>query len=242
MHKIKELPEDFTVKEVSNVELRKKGDYSYYVLKKKNYTTEKAISDISNKSGIRRDNFSYAGTKDKKAVTEQMISLWYGNPDLEKISLKDIELNFLGKGYLKIGIGDLYGNDFAITVRNLSDNDFIRFANKIIEEEIREDFALDESKKAIILEDIRRKISSCKIFIPNYFDEQRFSKNNYEIGKSLIKKNFENAAKLILNFSIPSDELEKSWGNWEELIPKTKNYLEIPLISYLSKNPRDFVG
>lgn len=34
-------------------------------------------------------------------------------------------------------------------------------------------------------------------YIPNYFDEQRFSKHNVEIGKYILKKEFKPAAKLI---------------------------------------------
>ena len=42
-----------------------------------------------------------------------------------------------------------------------------------------------------------KKLKDKKIKIPNYFGEQRFSKNNPKIGKLIVKKEFKQAAELI---------------------------------------------
>ena len=55
------------------------------------------------------------------------------------------------------------------------------------------------------------------ITFPNYFDEQRFSKNNAEIGKHIIKKDFKKAARL----------LEENHYSVKE---------------YLQKKPTNFIG
>lgn len=59
--------------------------------------------------------------------------------------------------------------------------------------------------------------------IPNYFGEQRFSKQNIEIGKMLIKKDFENAAMLISSDNKDAKEfLESNPNNYIGAIKKIK--------------------
>ena len=41
MHKLKQIPEDFIVREISDYEVDESGSYAYFVLKKKNYNTLK---------------------------------------------------------------------------------------------------------------------------------------------------------------------------------------------------------
>ena len=78
MYKIKQLPEDFIVKEVSNVKVESDGQYAYYILKKINYTTIDALQVLSNKFKIQLKNFGFAGNKDRNAITEQKISILNG--------------------------------------------------------------------------------------------------------------------------------------------------------------------
>ncbi|MBU1204789.1 MAG: tRNA pseudouridine(13) synthase TruD [Nanoarchaeota archaeon] len=192
MYVIKQVPEDFIVKEVNDIELKENGNYSYFILKKKNYTTEKAVSTITHYLKIDRRKIGYAGSKDKNAITEQMISIQWFNKTKD-IELKDIELIYKGMGNERLSLGDLKENKFTITVRNLN------------KEEI--------------------KINSDVLSVPNYFDEQRFSKNNYLIGKSILKKDFKKAVGLILE-----DSSEKT------------SCFEEDVKEHISKSPNDFVG
>ena len=75
MYKIKQIPEDFVVKERIKLRFDEKGQYSYFLLKKRNYTTERAVSMVAEKLRVKRKYINYAGNKDKKAVTEQVISV-----------------------------------------------------------------------------------------------------------------------------------------------------------------------
>ena len=121
MYKLKQIPEDFIVNEISNFEVKGKGNYSYYILRKKNYSTLRAAEHIAEKIGIPLKWIGFAGNKDKAAITSQLISI--KNKKADGISLKDIELNYLGSGDEPISLGDLEGNRFEITIRNLDDSD-----------------------------------------------------------------------------------------------------------------------
>jgi len=191
MYKIKQIPEDFIVKEVNEVKTDEKGRYTYFILKKRNYTTERAVSAVAHYLKTDRKNIGYAGSKDKNALTEQFISI---QQQIKKqdIKLKDIELKYFGKGNERINLGDLKGNEFIITVRNLKQYNL----------------------------EINQSLQ-----IPNYFDEQRFSKNNAEIGRSILKKDFKKAVDLILvDYS------------------KEKNSFEKDVKEHISRLPNDFIG
>ena len=170
MYKIKQLPEDFIVKEVSNVKVESDGQYAYYILKKINYTTIDALQVLSNKFKIPLKNFGFAGNKDRNAITEQKISIFRGSKKFEVTEFKNIELKYLGNGKEPISLGDLEGNEFTITISNLNNN---------------------EIKKIQSLE-------NKKIKIPNLYGSQRFSKNNNLVGKAIIKRDFKKAVDLVL--------------------------------------------
>lgn len=120
MYQLKAKPEDFKVKENLNVKLKEKGNFLYFILKKTNWTTLKAIDEISRRLNIPKENFSTAGMKDKEGVTEQYVSV-YGvkEIDLKKLKIKDIQIKVLGYSDFKINLGQLESNSFEITVRNL---------------------------------------------------------------------------------------------------------------------------
>jgi tRNA pseudouridine13 synthase len=163
MYKIKQKPEDFVVKEISSVKPGKEGKYTYFWLKKRNYTTLRALETIGRKLNIPIKKFGFAGNKDKCAITSQMCSVeGVSKSRLEKIELKDIKIEYKGKGDEPINLGYLEGNGFEIVIRNI---------------------------------DSKPKIK--KEFV-NYFGEQRFSKNNAEIGKAIVKKDFKKAVELVI--------------------------------------------
>lgn len=163
MHQIKQLPEDFVVKETSNVEVKTEGKYLYFELKKKNWNTLDAVKEISKRLKIPIKNIGFAGSKDKKAITEQVISIKNaGKERVKNLQIKDVSLGFLGYGDEPICLGDLEGNYFEIVIRNL-DSFKIKIPSKIV----------------------------------NYFDKQRFGRNNIEVGKNLIKKNFKKACEIL---------------------------------------------
>lgn len=181
MYKLKQIPEDFIVKEISKVKITEKNKltdkskitnknptdhpnrFIYCKLKKKNRTTLDAIKEIAKSLHLREKEVGFAGSKDKHALTEQLISLPIEKKEkLTQIKLENISVELIGYGNQPISLGDLESNEFEIVVRNLE-------------------------KSSV------KKITYCE----NYFDEQRFSAHNVAIGKHLIKKEFQEAAKLI---------------------------------------------
>lgn len=120
MYQIKQKPQDFIVREINTLKLNDKGKYSYFKLKKTSYTTLRALEHIAKVLGIERKKLSFAGTKDKIAQTEQTISACgIKKEQLEKVKLKDLQIEFLGYADQPISLGDLDKNEFEITIRNL---------------------------------------------------------------------------------------------------------------------------
>jgi len=116
MYHIKQIPEDFIVKEIMDLKLEP-GRYSYYLLKKKNYNTIDAIRVIAKNFRINRKFINFAGTKDRNAITEQYISISRGPK--KDLHLKDIDVKFLGTGCERLNLGTREGNEFTIVIRNI---------------------------------------------------------------------------------------------------------------------------
>jgi tRNA pseudouridine13 synthase len=117
MYKIKQTPEDFIVEEVSNIEIEEKGGYTYFILEKKDFDTEKAVLKIADFFRISRRLFGYAGNKDRHAVTKQYVSV---RGKIENHDFTDFKTKIIGKGDKPISLGDLSGNKFTIVVRNIT--------------------------------------------------------------------------------------------------------------------------
>ena len=170
MYKLKQIPEDFEVEEVSSVDMKGEGKYSYFKLKKKNFTTQYALEILSDKINKPLKYFGFAGNKDKNAVSTQYISIYYGGKSLENFEFKDLELEYCGSGEKPISLGSLKRNNFILTIRNLDVSDISKL-----------------------------KIKG-EVKFPNYFGNQRFSAVNHLIGKEIVKGEFENAVNLIIEY------------------------------------------
>lgn len=159
MYKIKQKPEDFIVKEISTVKPQKQGRYTYFWLKKKEYTTLDAMEKIAAQLRIPVKKLGFAGNKDKNAVTEQMCSAeGVAESRLNTIKLKDIEVSYAGKGNLPISLGDLEGNEFAIVVRNIDSEPKLstHFVNYFGEQRFSKNNAL--VGKAIVKKDFKKAV------------------------------------------------------------------------------------
>jgi tRNA pseudouridine13 synthase len=117
MYKLKQIEEDFIVKEKLDLKFNEKGEYSYYLLEKKNISTFDCIYDISFVLKISSKYINASGLKDKKAITYQYISI--KNAPKQDYSLDKFKLKFLGRGNDRINIGSHEGNYFEIVVRNI---------------------------------------------------------------------------------------------------------------------------
>lgn len=227
--KIKLFPEDFIVEEIPIERKEEKGDFIHFTLIKKNWNTVRALRAIAKKLGVGIKRFGWAGNKDKFAITSQRISVWKVKKEkLEKIKIKDIELKDFQSAGEKIKIGDLIGNKFTISIREIphSSKEIFQIVNEFKNE--------------------------MKNGIPNFFGPQRFGiirPINHLVGKEILKGNFERAVKIILCYPEEKNNyarkfLVENWKSWNkalEIFPKVLD-IERRILNHLSKYPNDFIG
>ncbi len=188
---LKQKPEDFIVEEVTNARPQNTGDYCYFWLRKKDYTTLDAALRVGRALGVKKIGF--AGNKDRNAITRQLCSAYRITKEkIEQVKLKDIELEFSGYSDVPISLGDLKGNRFTIVVRDVNEQERNNFKSRIN-----------------------------KIKVINYFDEQRFSEHNVEIGRAIVKRDFRKAV---------------------ELLCQGKGDYNRKVIDYMKENKTNFVG
>lgn len=173
---LKKFPEDFIVEELPLKEWDDSGPFAIFKLLKIGLNTEQAVDIISRRFHIPYSTIKYSGTKDKHAHTTQYISIPY-RKGIEDIRMDEDNLKMQHAGFSDepLSLGTLKGNRFIITARDLSDNE-----------------------KAS-LESNRRFIEG--FMVPNYFDEQRFSSNNYNIGLSILKRDYKGAVRFMCESS-----------------------------------------
>lgn len=225
---------DFIVEEITNREEEDTGKYLILELKKSNWETHHLIRDLSRKLGISQKRIGFAGTKDKRAVTTQKISIYDINPeDLNNIFLKDVEMYIIGRSNKSVELGDLTGNEFNITVRDID---------------------LDVDEVYTQLENITKEIRKTG-GVPNFFGVQRFGSTRpvtHLVGESLVRGDPEDAALKYIAAAFPEEpDNTKSARNY---VYETRDYIEglkqYPLrlryersmMDYLIKNPDDYTG
>ncbi len=248
--RIKQRIEDFVVEEMPLQNPRKaKGceqkenagkcddEYIIFWLEKFNWDTNQILKLIAKKLHVSENRMRIAGTKDKRALTRQRVSLWDPDGEMEErlrdVRIKDIKIYNISRGN-RLSLGELQGNMFDITVRDVS-------------------FSEDEIRKMLekIFEEMKKGI-------PNVFGPQRFGETRpitSVVGKEMLKGNFENAVKTYLAdyFEQEPDDAKKARRllseNWNpegfkksiETFPyRLKN--ERSMLFYLQEQPKDFVG
>jgi len=197
--KLKQQPADFIVEEIPNFEVSsEKDEHTVFLLEKQEIDTFDAIRIVAKKLRISLFEIGYAGLKDKHALARQYISI-PTRFKVEAMKFDFITLSFVGYHRKKIKIGDLVGNRFTITVRDVNENE---------------------------LDDVSRRAATIPIFgIPNYFDSQRFGSviNHEFIGKYIVLKKYDHAVKHFLTAYQKSepkkikDEKRKIFSSWNNL-------------------------
>lgn len=135
---LKQIPEDFIVREISTVTLKETGRYIYVKITKRNKNTLDVVKELARKLGISEKQVGFAGSKDKNAITEQIFSITgVGKERIEQVELNDIKIKILGQGNAPISLGDLKENEFEIVVRNIEQLDLlqIRFIPNYFDEQ-----------------------------------------------------------------------------------------------------------
>jgi tRNA pseudouridine13 synthase len=177
--KLKQLPADFIVEEIPDIETANKGAYALYELEKKGIDTLGAIGIIARTANLNPSAIGYAGLKDKHAHTKQIFSVPVGQRFAD-FKDKSLSVRMIGFSEEPISLGKLKGNTFTITVRALNEREF---------------------------DSMQENATHLDIGIPNYYDSQRFGSVSEMrfIARYVAKKDFESAVKLYLTGVTRSD-------------------------------------
>jgi len=202
--KLKEKPEDFYVEEILDLKVNKKGDYCYFLLEKKNWTTTKAISTLAKIMKVSDRRFSFAGQKDRVGITKQYVSVQgLHEEDFFRLKVKDMNLTFLGYGDNPIELGSAKGNFFRLVVKELEK-------------------PLDKVDCFVNYYDDQRFGGYRpnlhwvgKAYIMGYYEEAVRMMLCYPFNTE--NKDYRTARKLF----------EKNWGNWKECLRNCPKMMEI---------------
>jgi len=191
---IKTIPADFFVREVTNRTEGGDGKYLIAELTKQNWDTHSVVREISNRLRVSRNRIGFAGTKDKFALTTQKISIWdTAETELERVKIGDVSLKIVGRSNKAVSLGDLYGNEFAIVIRDIEGR----------KEEITE-------KIVAITNEIETAGG-----IPNFFGVQRFGMNRpitHLVGKHLIQGDIKGAVLSYISDIFPDESEEAKYA------------------------------
>jgi tRNA pseudouridine13 synthase len=149
------------------------------------------IREISRRLRVSKNRIGFAGTKDKFARTTQKISIWdVDEEELKRVRITDVSLKLIGRSNKAISLGDLYGNEFEIVIRNIEGE-----KNKIKQN----------------IEAITTEIENAG-GVPNFFGVQRFGIRRpitHVVGKHLIKGEIKEAVMSYIT-DIFADESEEA--------------------------------
>lgn len=226
--------EDFIVKEISNRTEGDSGKQLILELTKSNWDMHHLIRDMSRKLGISQKRIGFAGTKDKRAKTTQKISIY----DMDKVALdgfylKDVELKVIGRSERSVELGDLTGNEFIITIRDIS---------------------YDAEELGNLLRGIGAQIMSYG-GVPNFFGIQRFGAIRpvtHLVGYEILQGDLEMAAMTYIAKSFPDEPddvravRDRVWDS-RDLVQGLKDYplrlrYERAMMHYLVEHPGDYAG
>ena len=221
--KLKSLPEDFEVEELSEFPLDG-GPFAVYLLTKRSMGTPEAITAISSRWNFPRRVISYGGLKDKHAITRQWVTIHRGpRRDFREESLS---LTYQGQANRPFGPQDIAANRFQIILRNLT--------------------------QATSQKILAARESLSQFGVPNYYDDQRFGslgESGEFIARPWCQGNYERALWLAIaepnSHDRPNDRDEKEiirnfWGNWTACKEAMRKSSSRSIITYLVDHPERF--
>ncbi|TAQ88272.1 hypothetical protein B7494_g3369 [Chlorociboria aeruginascens] len=171
------------------------GEYLHFSLYKENKDTMEVVSYLARSLKTGNKDFRFAGTKDRRAVTVQRVSVFRQHAkrmaDINRTLRPGSRIGDFKYEKHALELGDLAGNQFIVTLRDcrfdgdeeLHEAGRIELANKVVGQAVQH------------LQDHG--------FL-NYFGLQRFgtfSTGTDEIGKLILKDDFEGAVWAILTYN-----------------------------------------
>jgi tRNA pseudouridine13 synthase len=223
--KLKQRPEDFVVTESWRFDEDPAGDHYVYLMDKQKLTTFDAVDRICARFKIQHASVSYCGLKDKQGRTTQLVAV-RGRPI--ELQDPDLRLKFLGRSATPLSAANTTSNRFAVTVRDLSEEDLAKLSGSVAEVH--------------------------RLGVVNYFDSQRFGALKHGQGfvaKEFLRGDFETALRNVIAHPSELDQSDDArvkgfwkehWGEWERRnpFPGAEKYRRI--IKYLAGHPDDWRG
>ncbi|MDI6856437.1 MAG: tRNA pseudouridine(13) synthase TruD [Candidatus Thermoplasmatota archaeon] len=232
--KLKVCCDDFIVEELALApKPQENGKYTIANIRARNWETNKLVREFARALRITRKKIHFAGTKDKRAVTTQLFAFEVPKERVAALKLPDIEILELYSSNRALEIGELLGNKFEITIKEIK---------------------IPNTKLTRLVESTATELLALA-GIPNFYGVQRFGivrPVTHLIGKYIIKKDFEKA--VMSYITMPSEEER-------EEIQRARNFLgssydfkkalqlypkdlifERAIIHYLAKYPNDYVN
>ena len=222
--RIKQKPEDFSVKESYRFDEVASGRHRVYLMDKQKLSTFDAADRIRDAFGLKPGSISYCGLKDKQGRTEQLIAVDGADVDMQD---PDLRLKYLGRTDKPLSAANITSNRFAVTVRMLT----------------------EESVGPLNL--AAAEIN--RLGVVNYFDSQRFGSLKHGqgfIAKDLIRGDFEAALR---NYLAQPSELDRSedakvkafwrenWGRWDARVPFEGSRKYHRILKSLREHPGDYL-
>lgn len=169
------------------------GEYLHFNLYKENKDTMEAISFVAGQLKLRPKHFAFAGTKDRRAVTVQRVSCFRVHAARLAAINKSLRNAVLGDFQYcdhALGLGDLKGNEFVITLRDC------------IFEGMNGDVEHDSNLARSTVTEGMKMLSERGYF--NYYGLQRFgtfSTRTDVIGLKMLKEDLKGAVDAILEYN-----------------------------------------
>jgi tRNA pseudouridine13 synthase len=223
--KLKQRPEDFSVTESWRFDPDPAGEWFVYLMDKQKLTTFEAVERICLAAGVQPVDVSYCGLKDKQGRTTQLVAVRRKPVEIQE---PDLRLKPLGRTRTALSAANTTSNRFAVTVRDLSEEDVARLAASVAEVQ--------------------------RLGVVNYFDSQRFGPLKHGQGflvKDLMRGDAEAALK---NHLARPSELDRThdakvkafwrdhWGEWHLKNPYPGAERYAPVIRWLRLHPDDHLG
>jgi len=220
--KIKRLPEDFQVEELTRFSSGG-GAFALYRLNKRSTGTPEAIDEVARRWKIPRHRISYGGLKDKHAVTSQFVTVLHG--PRRNLAQNSFELSYLGQAGQPFTPQEISGNRFSIVLRDLSEA------------------ALERALEVVPQVQVAG--------LPNYFDDQRFGSVGFSgefIARPWCAGDYERALWLALADPHPDDRtderkqkeiLREHWGKWPECKAALDRSHRRSIVTYMADKPPD---
>jgi tRNA pseudouridine13 synthase len=223
--KLKQLPEDFFVEELTDLQPGAAGDFSLYRLEKRGWTTPDALLAIRRRWKLDARRLSFGGLKDRHAHTIQYLTIYRGPQ--RRLTHQGIQIEYLGQVAAPFVSRDIRANRFRLVLRSFSQTE------------------LEAAQAA--LDEVRLD------GLPNYFDDQRFGSvsGGEFVASALVRGDFEKALRLALAAPYEHDRaaqkqekaiLNRHWGDWQTCKARLARGHTLTLVDHLACHPGDFRG